>query len=48
MVTYDDIEARQAGWLAWQAGLKNRSFLFDMKILLMTLIKVLRREGVTH
>jgi 6-phosphofructokinase len=23
MVTYDDIEARQAGWLAWQAGLKN-------------------------
>ena len=28
--------------------LKNRSFLFDFKILCMTLIKVMRREGVTH
>jgi len=28
--------------------LKNRSFLFDLKILLMTFIKVLRREGVAH
>lgn len=28
--------------------LKNRSFLFDMKILWMTLVKVVRREGVTH
>jgi lipopolysaccharide/colanic/teichoic acid biosynthesis glycosyltransferase len=48
MVTYDDIEARQAGWLAWQAGLKNRSFLLDLKILFMTFFNVLRREGVTH
>ena len=28
--------------------LKNRSFTLDMKILLMTLFKVLRSEGVTH
>jgi len=28
--------------------LKNRSFLLDLKILLMTFIKVVRREGVTH
>lgn len=28
--------------------LTKRSFLFDMKILGMTLIKVLKREGVTH
>lgn len=28
--------------------LKNRSFLFDLKILFMTFFKVLRREGVTH
>jgi O-antigen biosynthesis protein WbqP len=28
--------------------LKNRSFLFDLKILWMTFIKVVRREGVTH
>ena len=28
--------------------LKNRSFLFDLKILLMTFAKVVRREGVTH
>ena len=28
--------------------LKNRSFLFDMKILWMTFIKVVRREGVSH
>ena len=28
--------------------LKNRSFLFDLKILWMTLVKVVRREGVTH
>ena len=28
--------------------LKNRSFLLDLKILLMTFIKVLKREGVTH
>ena len=28
--------------------LKNRSFLLDLKILLMTLIKVVRREGVAH
>ena len=28
--------------------LKNRSFLLDMRILFMTLFKVLRREGVTH
>jgi len=28
--------------------LKNRSFLFDLKILLMTFMKVLKREGVSH
>ena len=28
--------------------LKNRSFLMDLKILLMTFIKVLKREGVKH
>ncbi len=28
--------------------LKNRSFLFDLKILWMTFVKVVRREGVTH
>ena len=28
--------------------LKNRSFLLDLKILLMTFIKVLKREGVVH
>jgi len=27
---------------------KNRSFLMDMRILLMTLFKVMRREGVDH
>lgn len=28
--------------------LKNRSFLFDMKILYMTFLKVIRAEGVRH
>ena len=28
--------------------LKNMSFFFDFKILLMTFIKVVKREGVTH
>ena len=28
--------------------LKNRSFLFDLKILWMTFAKVVKREGVTH
>jgi len=28
--------------------LKNRSFFFDLKILWMTFLKVLKREGVTH
>jgi len=28
--------------------LKNRSFFFDLKILWMTFIKVVKREGVTH
>jgi len=28
--------------------MKNRSFLFDLKILWMTFVKVVRREGVTH
>ena len=28
--------------------LKNRSFLFDIKILWMTFIKVVKREGVSH
>jgi len=28
--------------------LKNRSFLFDLKILFRTLVKVLKREGVSH
>ena len=28
--------------------LQNRSFLFDLKILWMTFIKVVKREGVTH
>jgi O-antigen biosynthesis protein WbqP len=28
--------------------LKNRSFVFDMKILWVTVVKVVRREGVTH
>ena len=39
------------GWrasLQWQAGLKNKSFVFDFKILWMTFVKVVRREGVTH
>lgn len=28
--------------------LKNKSFLFDMKILFLTFYKVIRKEGVTH
>jgi O-antigen biosynthesis protein WbqP len=28
--------------------LENRSLIFDIKILFLTLLKVLRREGVTH
>ena len=28
--------------------LKNRSFAFDLKILWMTIVKVVRREGVVH
>ncbi len=28
--------------------LKNLSFLFDLKILVLTVVKVLRRDGVTH
>lgn len=28
--------------------LRNRSFLFDIKILILTAFKVLRRDGVTH
>lgn len=28
--------------------LKNRSFLFDFKILLKTIVKVVKREGVVH
>ena len=28
--------------------LKNRSFLCDMKILYMTFVKVIKREGITH
>jgi O-antigen biosynthesis protein WbqP len=28
--------------------LKHRSFLFDLKIILLTALKVVRREGVTH
>ena len=28
--------------------LKNKSFVFDFKILWMTFVKVVRREGVTH
>jgi len=28
--------------------LKHRSFLFDLKILFMTFVKVLRKEGVSH
>ena len=28
--------------------LKHRSFLFDLKILFLTFIKVVKREGVTH
>ena len=28
--------------------LKNRSFAFDFKILWMTFVKVVKREGVTH
>ena len=28
--------------------LKNRSFLFDVKILWMTFVKVVRRDGVSH
>ncbi len=28
--------------------LKNRSFFFDLKILWMTFVKVLKKEGVTH
>ena len=29
-------------------SLKNRSFFFDLKILWMTFIKVVKSEGVTH
>ena len=28
--------------------LMHRSFLFDLKIILLTALKVVRREGVTH
>jgi O-antigen biosynthesis protein WbqP len=28
--------------------LQNRTFLFDFKILMLTLLKVVRREGVSH
>lgn len=28
--------------------LEHRSFLFDLRVLVLTLVKVLRREGVTH
>jgi O-antigen biosynthesis protein WbqP len=28
--------------------LKHRSFLFDLKIIFMTVFKVLKREGITH
>jgi len=28
--------------------LKNRSFFLDLKILWMTFVKVVKREGVTH
>jgi O-antigen biosynthesis protein WbqP len=28
--------------------LKNRSFLFDLKILCLTVLKVIKREGVSH
>ena len=28
--------------------LENRSFFFDLKILWMTFVKVVKREGVTH
>jgi len=28
--------------------LKNKSFVFDMKILWMTFVKVVRREGISH
>ncbi|WP_333655804.1 sugar transferase [Dissulfurispira sp.] len=28
--------------------MKHRSFLFDLKILWLTLLKVLRKEGITH
>ncbi|MBC8200116.1 MAG: hypothetical protein H8E80_08775 [Desulfobacteraceae bacterium] len=28
--------------------MKNRSFFFDLKILWMTVVKVVRREGVRH
>ena len=28
--------------------LENRSLMFDIKILFLTLLKVLRHEGVTH
>lgn len=28
--------------------LKHRSFLFDLKIIILTFVKVVKREGVTH
>jgi O-antigen biosynthesis protein WbqP len=28
--------------------MKNRCFLFDMKVLFMTLLKVIKKEGVSH
>ena len=28
--------------------LHNRSFLLDLKIIILTFVKVIRREGVTH
>ena len=31
-----------------QEYLKRQSFLFDLKILWLTVLKVIRREGVTH
>jgi len=31
-----------------QYYVRNRSFLFDMKILILTILKVIKKEGVSH
>jgi O-antigen biosynthesis protein WbqP len=32
----------------WKEYLQRRSFMFDLQILWLTFVKVLRRDGVSH